>query len=97
MLRQTIKFCWPKVNSVSNSLNIQGYRNDFKDAMDKVDQAYLDEMVRTQGEDVPSSAYDIKCSDEGLTEQALIEMSLGLRKGDDELDFRVTLSFIKVS
>ncbi|XP_072051542.1 pre-mRNA-splicing factor 18-like [Amphiura filiformis] len=73
----------------------KGYRNDFKDAMDKVDQQYLEEMVKAQGEDVPSSAYDIKCQDDGLTLDELIDMSQEMRKGDIAVDSRVTLSYIK--
>ncbi len=65
--------------------------------MDKVDQQYLEEMVKAQGEDVPSSAYDIKFQDDGLTLDELIKMSEGIRKGDEALDSRVTLSYIKVS
>ena len=74
----------------------QGLRNDFKDAMDKVDQQYLEEMVKAQGEDVPSSAYDIKFQDDGLTLEELIEMSQDMMKGDEAVDSKVILSYIKV-
>ena len=74
----------------------QGLRNDFKEAMDKVDQQYLEEMVKLQGEDVPNRAYDIKFEDDGSTIDDIIEMSSGMGQGDDELDNKVIVRYIKV-
>ncbi len=74
----------------------KGLRNDFKEAMDKVDQQYLEEMVKLQGEDVPNRAYDIKFEDDGSTMDDIIEMSAGMGQGDDELDNKVIVRYIKV-
>lgn len=43
----------------------RGFRNDFQEAMEKVDQAYLDEIMKTQGtiED-RKSVNDVKVEDE---------------------------------
>ncbi|XP_033645314.1 pre-mRNA-splicing factor 18-like [Asterias rubens] len=73
----------------------KGLRNDFKEAMDKVDQQYLEEMVKLQGEDVPNRAYDIKFEDDGSTIDDIIEMSSGMGQGDDELDNKVIVRYIK--
>ncbi|XP_022103920.1 pre-mRNA-splicing factor 18-like [Acanthaster planci] len=73
----------------------KGLRNDFKEAMDKVDQQYLEEMVKLQGEDVPNRAYDIKYEDDGSTIDDIIEMSAGMGQGDEQLDGRVITWFIK--
>ena len=64
--------------------------------MDKVDQQYLEEMVKLQGEDVPNRAYDIKFEDDGSTIDDIIEMSSGMGQGDDELDNKVIVRYIKV-
>ncbi|XP_038061463.1 pre-mRNA-splicing factor 18-like [Patiria miniata] len=73
----------------------KGLRNDFKEAMDKVDQQYLEEMVKLQGEDVPNRAYDIKFEDDGSTIDDIIEMSSGMGQGDDELDSNVIMRYVK--
>lgn len=64
--------------------------------MDKVDQQYLDELVKAQGEDVPTSAYDMKYEEDGNTIDSIIEMAKGIGKGDEVVDNKVVLVYIKV-
>ena len=65
--------------------------------MDKVDQQYLEEMVKLQGEDVPNRAYDIKYDDDGSTVEDILEMAEGMGQNDDEIDSKVIMRYIKVS
>lgn len=46
----------------------RGFRNDFQEAMEKVDQAYLDEILKTQGSSEDGKyANDVKVEDEGTS------------------------------
>lgn len=46
----------------------RGFRNDFQEAMEKVDQAYLDEILKTQGStEDGKSVNDVKVEDEGTS------------------------------
>ncbi|KAJ8046730.1 Pre-mRNA-splicing factor 18 [Holothuria leucospilota] len=72
----------------------KGLRNDFKDAMDKVDQQYLEEMVKGHGEDEHTKAYDIKLHEEGgTTLEELVELSRQV--GTEETDNELIIKFIR--
>lgn len=73
---------------------MQGLRNDFKDAMDKVDQQYLEEMVKGHGEDENTKAYDIKLHEDGTTMEELLELSQQV--GTEENDNKLVTKFIRV-
>lgn len=46
----------------------RGFRNDFQEAMEKVDQAYLDEILKTQGSSEDGKhVNDVKVEDEGTS------------------------------
>ena len=64
--------------------------------MDKVDQQYLEELVKAHGEDVPTSAYDIKFEDDGNTIESILKMAEGMGKGDEALDNTIILVYLKV-
>ncbi|XP_054751913.1 pre-mRNA-splicing factor 18-like [Lytechinus pictus] len=83
-----------KIEMLAPEIN-KGLRNDFKEAMDKVDQQYLEELVKAQGEDVPTSAYDMKFEDDGHTIDSILEMAKEMGKGDEEVDNKVILIYIK--
>ncbi|XP_035209652.1 pre-mRNA-splicing factor 18-like [Stegodyphus dumicola] len=75
----------------------RGFRNDFQEAMEKVDQAYLDEILKTQGttED-GKSVNDVKVEDEGTSiEEIKEEASAKLGKGSDSDDAKVILKFLR--
>ncbi|PIK45573.1 putative pre-mRNA-splicing factor 18 [Apostichopus japonicus] len=71
----------------------KGLRNDFKDAMDKVDQQYLEEMVKGHGEDENTKAYDIKLHEDGTTMEELLELSQQV--GTEENDNKLVTKFIR--
>lgn len=74
-----------------------GFRNDFQEAMEKVDQAYLDEILKTQGKtEDGKSVNDVKVEDEGTSIEEIREMaSVKLGKGNDSDDAKVILKFLK--
>ena len=51
------------------SFNHQGFKNDFKAAMDEVDQQYLNEIVQSSGQsdEAVNKAADVKTRDDGTT------------------------------
>ncbi|KAG8190565.1 hypothetical protein JTE90_014043 [Oedothorax gibbosus] len=75
----------------------RGFRNDFQEAMEKVDQAYLDEILKTQGNtEDRKSANDVKVEDEGTSiEEIKEEASEKLGKGSNSDDAKVILKFLK--
>jgi len=75
----------------------RGFRNDFQEAMEKVDQAYLDEILKTKGtiED-GKSVNDVKVEDEGTSiEEIKTEAEEKLGKGNDSDDAKVILKFLR--
>lgn len=75
----------------------RGFRNDFQEAMEKVDQAYLDEILKTQGSTQDGkSVNDVKVEDEGTSiEEIKAEASERLGKGSDSADAKVILKFLR--
>ena len=51
------------------SFKHQGFKNDFKAAMDEVDQQYLNEIVQSSGQsdEAVNKAADVKTRDDGTT------------------------------
>lgn len=59
----------------------RGFRNDFQEAMEKVDQAYLDEILKTQGStEDGKSVHDVKVEDEGTSIEEIKVCSASIRK-----------------
>ena len=74
----------------------KGLRNDFKAAMDKIDQDSLDDLINNQGESSGSKGTsDIKVKGEMVSLDKIKEMALELRKGDAEHAADVILVFLK--
>ncbi|XP_013778601.1 pre-mRNA-splicing factor 18-like [Limulus polyphemus] len=74
----------------------RGFRNDFQEAMEKVDQAYLDEILKSQGTtDDGKSINDVKIEEEGTTMEEIKTMAIDLGKGNDNYDIKVILAFLK--
>lgn len=75
----------------------QGLRNDFQEALEKVDQAFLDEILASQIQDADGrSSNDVKVQDDGLTYDEIQKMAANLGKGDRDLDMNVITHFIQV-
>ncbi|XP_033115492.1 pre-mRNA-splicing factor 18-like [Anneissia japonica] len=82
-----IEILQPEVN--------KGFRNDFKEALDQLDQQYLDELVQAQGDNVQNKAGDIKVDDDGTTLEDIMKLAEGMGKNDKDLDHEVILKYIK--
>lgn len=80
-LRQ-IEILAPEVN--------KGLRNDFMDAFDKVDQEYLDQLAKQEGEMGVESA-DLKVKDDGTTMEELVSLVGELEAGNDEKQQEICL------
>lgn len=76
---------------------LQGLRNDFQEALEKVDQAFLDEILASQVQDADGrSSNDVKVQDDGITYDEIQKMAANLGKGDRDLDMKVITHFIQV-
>ncbi|XP_015917490.1 pre-mRNA-splicing factor 18 [Parasteatoda tepidariorum] len=75
----------------------RGFRNDFQEAMEKVDQAYLDELMKTQGSvEDGKSVNDVKVEEESTSmEEIKTEAKEKLGKGNDSDDAKVILKFLR--
>lgn len=73
----------------------KGKRNDMKAAMDKVDEEYLKEILRANGES-ESSSNDVKVVDDGITIEDVHKQSDKLGTGNPAIDCEVILKFIKL-
>lgn len=74
----------------------KGLRNDFQEALEKVDQAFLDEILASQVQDADGrSSNDVKVQDDGITYDEIQKMAANLGKGDRDLDMNVITHFIQ--
>ncbi|XP_021917521.1 pre-mRNA-splicing factor 18 isoform X2 [Zootermopsis nevadensis] len=74
----------------------KGLRNDFQEALEKVDQAFLDEILASQVQDADGrSSNDVKVQDDGITYDEIQKMAASLGKGDRDLDMNVITHFIQ--
>ena len=65
--------------------------------MEKVDQAFLDEILASQAQDADGrTANDVKVQDDGITYDEIQKMAANLGKGDRDLDMNVITHFIQV-
>lgn len=74
----------------------EGFRNEFKAAMDKVDEDYFKEMVEaaTSGEGGKRSN-DVSIKDDGTTVEDIQTMKEEIGKGDSEKNCDIILRFLK--
>ncbi|XP_048244366.1 pre-mRNA-splicing factor 18-like [Haliotis rufescens] len=71
----------------------QGFDNDFKAAMDQVDQAYLNEIIKSS--DGSPCSNDVFIKDDGTTDEDIPKMREELGKGDKDNDQLIMLRFFK--
>ena len=78
-------------------LSSQGLRNDFQEAMEKVDQAYLDTMF-SSGHNADAEADEKKCVQEDPMEtyEKIQTDAVKLGTGDLSLDMEIILKFLQV-
>ncbi|XP_014671447.1 PREDICTED: pre-mRNA-splicing factor 18-like isoform X2 [Priapulus caudatus] len=74
-----------------------GMRNDFKTAMDKMDQEYFNEVAKAEIGSTSSepSATHVSIKDDGTTLQEILEFAKDLGTGDNDLDCDTVLKFGK--
>jgi len=72
----------------------KGLRNDFKAAMDRLDQAYMDQLTKESGSS-SSKAHDVRITEDILTLDELTEMAKELNQGNMQLDSKVVLEFLR--
>ncbi|KAJ7379331.1 Pre-mRNA-splicing factor 18 [Desmophyllum pertusum] len=75
----------------------KGLRNDFKAAMEKIDQEYLAELIKQQGGEQQSSESEesAQTEDDGTTLEDIKDLATNMGKGDENLDQDVILTFIQ--
>ncbi|XP_076175423.1 pre-mRNA processing factor 18 [Ptiloglossa arizonensis] len=73
----------------------KGFRNDFQEAMEQVDQAYLNEILASSKPQDRDGKGDVNVPDEGVTYEDLQKMSAKLNKGDRDFDLNVITQFIQ--
>ncbi|KAF5270404.1 hypothetical protein FQR65_LT05592 [Abscondita terminalis] len=72
----------------------KGFRNDFQEAMEKVDQAYLDEILASGGECREEGKSNNKPQETVTTYEDIQEMAKELGCGNREYDMNVIMKFI---
>lgn len=76
-------------------VELKGFRNDFQEAMEQVDQAYLNEILSSSKPQDRDRKGDVNVPDEGVTYEDLQKMSIKLNKGDRDFDLNVITQFIQ--
>lgn len=79
-----------RLESLAPEIN-KGFKNDFKAAMDKVDQDYLNEIIQLQSGVVQSS----EVKDDGMTRDDIPTMYAELGTGDSDKDQLIMWTFLK--
>lgn len=93
-----------KLEIEEGDMTIEGIRNDYKDALDKVDEVYLAEMLKSQGNEKETaeggsskrSRYDVEITETKVTYEDLEKMILDVDKGDPDYDCRVIAEYVKL-
>ncbi|XP_077862794.1 pre-mRNA-splicing factor 18-like [Saccoglossus kowalevskii] len=76
----------------------QGFRNDFKDAMDKVDKDYLSELLKSHNEgDDETKKGDIKVFGDDIKFEDIMEKAEDFGNKDDNTDCDVILMYLKAA
>ncbi|GAB0095105.1 Pre-mRNA-splicing factor 18 [Sergentomyia squamirostris] len=77
----------------------RGFRNDFQEAMEQVDQAYLDEILTSHGAESTSSREKITTDDfqveESVTWETILEMAKKLGRGNKDHDMNVIITLLQ--
>ncbi|XP_042229042.1 pre-mRNA-splicing factor 18-like isoform X1 [Homarus americanus] len=73
----------------------RGLRNDFQEALERVDQAYLNEILKTEDGE---GARNVALCGETITMESVIEMAKDLNKGNvtNELSCKVIFKFVQL-
>lgn len=72
----------------------KGFRNDFQEAMEQVDQAYLDELLTC--DEVKKDKKDKEGETVQITYEQIGEMTKKMNQGEREYDMTVIVHFVQV-
>ncbi|XP_015121242.1 pre-mRNA-splicing factor 18 [Diachasma alloeum] len=73
----------------------KGFRNDFQEAMEQVDQAYLNELLSSSKPNNCDRKGDVNVPDEEITYEDIQKMSARLNRGDRDFDMSVITQFLQ--
>ncbi|XP_033228648.1 pre-mRNA-splicing factor 18 [Belonocnema kinseyi] len=73
----------------------KGFRNDFQEAMEQVDLAYVNEILAPMKPLSNGTKVDVKVPEEGVTYDDLQQKSTKLNTGDREYDMNVITQFLQ--
>lgn len=74
----------------------KGFRNDFQEAMEKVEEDYLDEILASTVQSSDSTqSDDLKLQDSQLTYEHIQNIAANLGKGDRQNDMEVIMQFLQ--
>lgn len=76
-------------------LLLQGFRNDFQEAMDQVDQAYLDEILKSSKPEESQKKGDVNVPEEEVTYDDIQKMAENLHRRDKEEITQVIIQFLQ--
>ena len=80
----------------------RGFRNDFQEAMQRDDEAYLNEILATKNDEDDASngskpnAIDVKIVSDDLTYEEILELAKGMGAGSVEIDLKVISNLFKL-
>lgn len=84
---------------ISESETNRGFRNDFQEAMEKLEQEYLNEMLKSKnsGNESKQKGNDVKVEDVNTTIEELNNLAINLRKRKDDIsqDCKIICKFLK--
>ncbi|KAK2710512.1 hypothetical protein QYM36_011892 [Artemia franciscana] len=86
---------------------IHGQRNDFQEAMERVDLAYLNDMLvkdeTSSGDEAgnsegpkPATSADVKFQSDVVSIEEILDMAKNLGSGDGELDCKIIYQYLKL-
>ncbi|XP_073992755.1 pre-mRNA processing factor 18 [Rhodnius prolixus] len=73
----------------------KGFRNDFQEAMERVDKAYLDEILKSQNQE-SSTLNEGQQQEKQISYEEIQQMSAKLGKGDSKYDMDVIIHFLQL-
>ncbi|KAG5879678.1 hypothetical protein JTB14_021480 [Gonioctena quinquepunctata] len=75
----------------------KGFRNDFQEAMEQVDQAYIDELLNAPEDNRKAQESDNNNQESIITHEEIREMAKKMGRGNRDHDMTVIVHFIQVS
>ncbi|CAG5123698.1 unnamed protein product [Candidula unifasciata] len=84
-----------KLETTEPDVQGEGFENDFQAAMEKVDQDYLNEIIKSTGGDEAKQSIDVSVKDDGTTLEDLARMRQELGQGDKDKNHEVVLRYFK--